>query len=82
VCCDGTACHVNGAPLLLNFVESELGIRAGETTDDKLFSIESVACLGCCAISPVCVINEEIYGDLAIKKLKRILTDLKEDKTN
>ncbi len=82
VCCDGTACHVKGGPVLLNFAENELGIRAGETTDDKLFSIEPVACLGCCAISPVCVINGQIYGDLTIKKLKRILKDLKEDKTN
>ncbi|MHA2180309.1 MAG: NADH-quinone oxidoreductase subunit NuoE family protein [Promethearchaeota archaeon] len=82
ICCDGTACHVKGGPLLLNLVENELGIRASETTDDLLFSIESVACLGCCAISPVCVINGQIYGDLTIKKLKRILKDLKEDKTN
>ncbi len=82
ICCDGTACHVKGGPHLLYFVENELGIRAGKTTDDLLFSIESVACLGCCAISPVCVINGQIYGDLTIKKLKRILKDLKEDKTN
>ena len=79
VCCDGTACHVKGGPVLLNFAENELGIRAGETTDDKLFSIESVACLGCCAISPVCVINGQIYGDLTIKKLKKNLKDLKEN---
>lgn len=79
VCCDGTACHVNGGPILLNFVENELRIRSGETTDDKLFSLESVACLGCCAISPVCVINGQIYGDLTIKKLKKILKNLKDE---
>jgi iron-hydrogenase subunit gamma len=80
VCCDGTACHVKGGPLLLNFIESELGIKSGEMTEDHLFSIESVACLGCCAISPVCVINGEIYGDLTIRKLKKILKNLKEEK--
>jgi len=79
VCCDGTACHVNGGPVLLNFVENELGIRSGETTDDKIFSLESVACLGCCAISPVCVVNGQIYGDLTIKKLKKILKNLKDE---
>ncbi len=77
VCCDGTACHVKTGPLLLNFVENELGIKSGETTSDKMFSIESVACLGCCAISPVCIINGQIYGDLTLKKLRKILKNLK-----
>ncbi len=76
VCCDGTACHVKGAPLILNFIENQLGIKSGETTDDLLFSIESVACLGCCAISPVCVINGQIYGDLTLKKISNILQKL------
>jgi len=76
VCCEGTACHVNGAPLILNFIENKLGIKAGETTKDKMFSIKSVACLGCCAISPVCVINGQIYGDLTLKKMSKILKNL------
>ena len=76
ICCDGTACHVKGAPLILNFIENKLGIKSGETTDDLLFSIESVACLGCCAISPVCVINGQIYGDLTLKKISNILQKL------
>jgi iron-hydrogenase subunit gamma len=77
ICCDGTACHVKRGPLLLNFFENELGIKSGETTEDKMFSIESVACLGCCAISPVCVINGEIHGDLTLKKLRKILKNFK-----
>ena len=77
VCCDGTACHVKTGPILLNFVENELGIKSGETTHDKMFSIESVACLGCCAISPVCIINGQIYGDLTLKKLRKTLKNLK-----
>lgn len=76
ICCDGTACHVKGAPLILNFIENKLGIKSGETTDDFMFSIESVACLGCCAISPVCVINGQIYGDLTLKKISNILQKL------
>ena len=79
VCCDGTACHVKGGPLLLNYLENELGVKSGETTDDQLFSIESVACLGCCAISPVCVINGQIYGDLTFKKFIKILKNLKKN---
>lgn len=79
VCCDGTGCHVKDGPLLLNFLENELGILSGETTEDKLYSIESVACLGCCAISPVCVINGQIFGNLTIKKLKIILKKIKEE---
>ena len=76
ICCDGTACHVKGAPLILNFIENQLGIKSGETTDDLMFSIESVACLGCCALSPVCVINGKIYGNLRIHKMRKILTKL------
>ena len=79
ICCDGTACHVKRGPVLLNFVENELGIKSGETTNDKMFSIESVACLGCCAISPVCVINGQIHGDLTLKKLRKILQNLKKN---
>ncbi|MHA1916186.1 MAG: NADH-quinone oxidoreductase subunit NuoE family protein [Promethearchaeota archaeon] len=77
VCCDGTACHVKGGELLLNFIENELGIKSGNTTADQMFSIDSVACLGCCAISPVCVINGKIYGDLTLKKLRNIMLKLK-----
>ncbi|MFW9865960.1 MAG: NAD(P)H-dependent oxidoreductase subunit E [Candidatus Thorarchaeota archaeon] len=78
ICCDGTACHVKKGPLLLNWLESDLGIKSGETTEDHEFSIESVACLGCCAISPVCVINGKIYGELTPKKLRKIMKKLKQ----
>jgi NADH-quinone oxidoreductase subunit E len=78
ICCDGTACHVKKGPLLLNWLESDLGIKSGETTEDHEFSIESVACLGCCAISPVCVINGKIYGELTPKKLRKILKKIKQ----
>ncbi len=77
ICCDGTACHVKGAPFILNFIENYLGIKSGETSKDKLYSLESVACLGCCAISPVCIVNGQIYGNLTIEKFRRILNNLK-----
>jgi NADH:ubiquinone oxidoreductase subunit E len=76
-CCDGTACHVKGAPLLIEFCENYLGIKPGETTKDGLFTLETVACFGCCAISPVITINDDFYGNLTPKKTKQILDKLK-----
>ena len=73
VCCDGTACHVKGIRPMITFVEKYLGIAPGETTEDKMFSLESVACLGCCAISPVCIINGKIYGNLTTNKIRLLL---------
>jgi len=81
-CCDGTACHVKGSPLIQQYLMSELKIKPGETTEDKLFSLEIVNCLGCCAIAPVCVINEDIYGDLNLNKMKRILDKLRKEFKN
>ncbi len=80
-CCEGTACHVKGGQSLLTYLENSLGIKSGETTYDELFSLESVACLGCCAISPVCIINDKIFGNLTLKKLKKILTQFKKEES-
>lgn len=76
-CCEGTACHIKGSQFILAYLENSLGIKSGETTEDKIFSLESVACLGCCAISPVCIINNRIYGKLNLKKMNKILTKLR-----
>ncbi|MBD3352162.1 MAG: NAD(P)H-dependent oxidoreductase subunit E [Candidatus Lokiarchaeota archaeon] len=81
-CCDGTACHVKGAPLLIEFLENELNIKSGETSNDRLFSLEIVACLGCCAISPVIVINDVYYGNLTVQKLRKIVKNLKKESKN
>jgi len=78
-CCEGTACHVKGGPSLLTYLENSLGIKSGETTLDEIFSLESVACLGCCAISPVCIVNDKIFGNLTLKNLRKIITRLKEE---
>lgn len=67
--CRGTACHVKGSFNLLETLETELGIKQGETTPDGLFSLEEVACLGACSIAPVMTIDGEFYGRLDKKKL-------------
>ena len=80
--CQGTACHVNGADMVLDAISTELGIGDGDTTDDGLFSIKCVACLGCCSLSPVMMINEETYGTLTPTKAVQILRDIKESEAN
>lgn len=74
--CQGTACHVNGSELIEQAIRDELGIVDGETTDDGLFTLKNVACLGCCSLSPVMMINGETYGSLTPDKTKNILRDL------
>ncbi|MGN0532556.1 MAG: NADH-quinone oxidoreductase subunit NuoE [Eubacterium sp.] len=76
--CQGTACHVNSSELILETIKDELGIDDGETTEDGLFSLKCVACLGCCSLSPVMMINEDTYGSLTPDKTKRILKELRE----
>ena len=71
--CMGTACHVLGAQSLLNKLSQELKIESGETTEDGLFSLESVYCLGCCALAPVMVINDEVFGSMTAAKVNKIL---------
>jgi NADH-quinone oxidoreductase subunit E len=71
--CMGTACHVRGAPRVLDKVEEVLGIQAGETTPDLRFSLERVNCLGCCALGPVIVIDEEAHGKLTLSEVEGIL---------
>jgi NADH-quinone oxidoreductase subunit E len=71
--CEGTACHVNGAKSVLSVLQDELGISTGETTDDDNFSLVSVACLGCCSLAPVMMINDETFGNLTSDKIKKAL---------
>lgn len=75
--CKGTACHVNGADLLIQTIKEELDIEVGEKSQDGLFSLEEVACLGCCSLAPVVVINEKIYGGMTQNKLRALLRSLK-----
>lgn len=71
--CQGTACHVQGSQDVLKRLESELGIQAGETTPDGLFSLEMVACLGACSMSPAVVIDGEVFGRVTPRQVPRIL---------
>ena len=77
-CCDGTACHIRGATTLIDGIRRELGIGPGETTEDGLFSFETVNCLGSCALAPVLVIDDEYYGKVTLEKLKEILHTVRE----
>ncbi len=74
--CKGTACHVNGSDLIEKTITETLGIHDGETTEDGLFTLKNVACLGCCSLSPVMMINDETYGRLTPDKTKQILAEL------
>ncbi len=76
--CEGTACHVNGAKNILKVLQNELGISVGETTEDGNFTLQSVACLGCCSLAPVIMINEETYGNLDNDKTKKVLKKYRE----
>jgi NADH-quinone oxidoreductase subunit E len=72
--CEGTACHVNGAKTVLSVLQDEIGITVGETSDDGIFSLVSVACLGCCSLAPVIMINDETFGNLDQTKIKKAIS--------
>ena len=76
--CQGTACHVNGSERVSAAVSEYLGIESGETTEDGLFTLENVACLGCCSLAPVIMINGEAFGNLTPDKAISILKNLRE----
>jgi len=78
--CRGTACHVNNSEQLQKFLEKKLRINAGELTEDKIFSLECVNCIGACAKAPAMTINDVVYGELTEKKIDKILDNLRQDK--
>ena len=71
--CLGTACHVRGGRRILGEILKKLNIVPGETTEDKLFTLETVNCLGCCAIGPIVVVDGEYYGEMTVRKVDPIL---------
>lgn len=77
--CRGTACHVRGGKLVFEAVQRELGIEAGETTEDRQFSLQTVACLGACALSPVMKINETYYGKMTARKAVSVLNTYRQE---
>lgn len=72
--CNGTACHVKGADDIFETVKDELDIDVGEVTDDGKFALKVVRCLGCCSLAPVIMIDDEVYGNLTDKKVKKVLS--------
>ena len=74
--CQGTACHVNGSERVSAAISKYLGIEHGQTTEDGLFTLEHVACLGCCSLAPVIMINGEAHGNLTPEKAINILKDI------
>ena len=74
--CQGTACHVNGSEGIAEALCEELNINVGESTSDWMFSLEEVACLGCCSLAPVIMINGEAFGNLTPKSAKKIVKDI------
>jgi NADH-quinone oxidoreductase subunit E len=71
--CMGTACHVRGAPRMVDEIEKQLSLRPGETASDQTFSVESVSCVGCCAVGPVVVLDDEFKGHMNSLKLRKLL---------
>jgi len=71
--CRGTACHVRGGKTILKLVKQQLGIQEGETTPDLEYTLETVACIGCCALAPNVVVNRNIHGHMNPKKVATIL---------
>ena len=71
--CHGTACHVSGAPRITEVCEEELSIKDGETSEDLEFTLESVACLGCCSLAPVMTVDENTFGRLTDREVRKVL---------
>ena len=81
--CLGTACHVQGGERILDAIKERLHIGPGETTEDKRYSLERVACVGCCALAPAVVVDDEVHGRSTQRSIKRILDKIdKEEKAN
>ena len=71
--CMGTACYVKGAQRILDTLEEELGIKEGQTTEDRKFTLSGTRCLGCCGLAPVMMIGEDVYGQLKSEQIPGIL---------
>lgn len=79
--CTGTACHVRGSSRIMDALAEKLHISEGETTDDLLFTLEAVRCVGCCASGPVITVNQETYGGLNSSSAAKIIEDHERDAT-
>ena len=73
--CMGTACHVRGGQQLLNTLQYRLGITDGETTPDRMYDLNRVACLGCCALAPVVMLDDKVHSQLSVLNLRRLMDE-------
>ena len=73
--CHGTACHIAGADKITDILRQSLGIQEHETTGDGLFTLERVACIGCCSLAPAVMIDDQVYGSLTLDRILRIIKD-------
>ncbi len=80
--CLGTACYIRGGTNMVDVLTKELNIKPGETTKDKKFSLETVNCLGCCAIGPMVLIDGEYYGEMTPQKVIKLIKTLKMEKND
>jgi len=71
--CMGTACHVRGAPMILDEFQRRLGIEAGQTSEDKEFTLERVNCVGACALGPIAIIDGEYHGQMKTQEVQKLL---------
>ncbi len=76
--CTGTACHVKGAYRVLERLEDVLGIKAGDTTDDLMFTLETVNCVGACALGPVVIVNEKYHAYMTPAKVESLIKEYRE----
>jgi NADH-quinone oxidoreductase subunit E len=74
--CLGTACHVQGGPHILEELEHDLNLKSGQTSPDGKFSVEAVRCLGACALAPIVVVNEEVYGKMSTSAVSKLAGEL------
>ena len=80
--CDGTACHVSDSRMIIETIEDELSIEVGGTTEDGLFTLTTVACVGCCSLAPVIMIKDETHGRLTPASVRKLLRNYKRRETS
>lgn len=71
--CNGTACNIQGGPLLIDALERELNIKKGQTTPDTIFGLDTVNCVGCCGLAPVITVGQEVHGKVKIASVPRMI---------
>jgi len=79
--CQGTACHVNGSPLIEDAIKNTLGVKEGDISENGLFTYTNVACIGCCSLAPVMMIGNKTYGGLTKDKTAKVLKDIEQEET-